>query len=110
MTRAILVFMLIASSVSAEPSPTVNWLMDEPASLFDIGMLRLRQENDDRWLPRLSERISELSLLAKGEALQSSSVVYDIKENRITIGAMFKGRPDEGCCAEILAEYRDAIS
>ena len=28
------------NATRAEPGPVVNWLMDEPASLFDIGILR----------------------------------------------------------------------
>ena len=40
----IFILSMTASPVRAEPSPAVQWLMNEPASVFDIGMMRLEQK------------------------------------------------------------------
>ena len=40
----IFILSMTASPVRAEPSPAVQWLMNEPASLFDIGMIRLEKK------------------------------------------------------------------
>lgn len=110
MNRLALILMLATAAVQGEPSPTVHRLMDEPASMFDIGMLRLRQENSELWVPRLKARSAELSLLRKGEVFASESVVYNLKENRISIDVVLSGVPDEALCAKLLREYKDVIS
>ena len=43
------------NTARAEPGSVVDWLMNEPASLFDVGMLRL-QRATKRWI---NESVSE---------------------------------------------------
>lgn len=62
----------IAGSAKAEPGPVVNWLINEPASVFDVGMLRMQQ------LVRALEPPKELDELF-------TLVAYDWEENRIYI-------------------------
>lgn len=48
----IIIFILSAGiSVSAEPSNTVKWLMNEPLTLFDYGLIKMEERlNDDKCL------------------------------------------------------------
>jgi hypothetical protein len=109
MKRKIAAFgMALMSGVSlAEPSSTVRWLMNEPATMFDIGMLRLRDATV-RWQSELVARLDEIggfeTLVLKDSS--AGSAVYNFDENRITVTAMFTGTPDEQTCEAILGEYR----
>lgn len=38
---AAVLYLANGNSTRADPGPVVDWLMNEPASLFDIGLLRL---------------------------------------------------------------------
>lgn len=76
-SAAIFAVVLSLSNVSAtcaDPGPVVQWLMNEPASLFDIGIWKLDLE---------LERISEIEL----EWAMSAYADYDWARNRITIKA-----------------------
>ncbi|MEX0734323.1 MAG: hypothetical protein WDZ66_12170 [Steroidobacteraceae bacterium] len=79
--------------------------MNEPASVFDLGMLRLRQSNAEDWAPALQEKIQDLQLIPT-----SNGVVYDWNKNEISIGAYFEGMPTEKDCERVLRLYRDIIS
>jgi len=98
---------LFESLAFSEPSNSINWLMEEPASLFDIGILRLRDVNNKEWVPTLYENLKDPGLtLSKNY----SSVVYDLEKNRIIIEATFTGQPSEKLCAETLNKYLNIIS
>ncbi len=92
---------LVASSefVMAEPSPTVNYLINEPVSLFDRGM------------DRLAERMSESPVLDFPNLSLSTFVDYNLKQNRIEIlGIPFNEAKDvtEGkiWCKQIIHSFR----
>lgn len=99
-------------SLNAEPTPSVKWLIDEPASLFDIGMMRMRNSNKTRWIPALMNKIKglKLKLSDPGSVLGVGSVVYDFDENIITITVSLIGNPTEQMCANILKKYKDIIA
>jgi len=44
---AAVIYVATISPTRADPGPVVNWLISEPASLFDIGMMRLHMEKFD---------------------------------------------------------------
>ena len=68
----VLVFCIaLGAPAHSDPDPTANWLMREPATLFDIGILRLEleaQRLQDKWSDKISVHID-----------------YSWEENRITI-------------------------
>lgn len=102
----LLVAALLAQPVFAEPSRTVDWLMDEPPSMFDFGMLRLRQANDSDWTPKLQESMKSGKFELEEE---SNGVVYDFDKNEIVIEVSFIGQADEQVCRDILRLYRDIL-
>ena len=68
-----------ANPTLADPGPVTNWLMNEPASLFDLGMLRLKLEVE-KYTERVFNNFSPKKTGAIGWA------EYDFSKNRITIG------------------------
>lgn len=111
MKRKVLLFVVLLSMwtipATAEPNKVVRWLMDEPASLFDISMIRMRIANETKWTPELIKRIEGKGLTIEPAFI--GSVVYTFDENRITIGASFVGTPAEETCASVLREYKNII-
>lgn len=89
MKRLILVCLLVCNSY-AEPTPSVQWLMNEPVTLWDWGVVRLEQH--------LMKQIHEWS---DGEA--DVVVVNDTKEGRLIIGIW----PVTGVSAKDEAEARE---
>ena len=76
----ILIFIFMCSSfkpVLADPTPSISYLMNEPASLFDLGMFKLN------W------HLKNTSILF-GTKFDSKSVtvdaIYTFDQNQITIG------------------------
>lgn len=105
----VLFAVMVGGTALAEPSPTISWLMNEPASMFDIGILRLRDQNE-QWKAELVEKMAEVGgfdALALNES--SAGVVYVFEENRITIEVSFAGEPDEQACESLLGHYRSII-
>jgi len=107
MNKLIIAILLIigTTNVNAEPSRSVEWLMDEPASLFDIGMIQMRMANQNQWTPELIKKISKHNLKEKDTGL--GSVVYNWEKNTIDIGAYFIGEPSESTCSAVLSEYKN---
>jgi hypothetical protein len=112
--RVTLLFLLFLNipSGSAEPASSVRWLMDQPTSLFDLGMLRLRQRNKEEWTSELNMKSKDKGLLLEDAGV--NSVVYDSDKNIITILAAFSAPyiegVDEKFCASILVEYKNIIA
>lgn len=78
----------------AEPGPVGRWLMDEPASLWDLGMARLK-EHIFGW-----KGAHPLASYTKG-------VNYDWDQNRITISiSKNKEKFEKEKCAFILNRVR----
>jgi hypothetical protein len=92
-TLLLLVFFMQLSpkSVFAERYTAVNALMDEPESLFDIGMLKLREESMRQW----ESRIMPVLILYNMEIqnISDGSVVCNLDNNRITISLVLTGKP-----------------
>lgn len=109
MKNILLVLILLSSISLAEPSRAVSWLMNEPASLFDIGMIQLRIKNTNEWVPKLVKNIAKYELKLKLSSTHSGEVVYNWDENRITIGASFIGNPSEKTCRAVLSEYQKIL-
>jgi hypothetical protein len=100
------------SPCAAEPAASVRWLMDQPTSLFDLGMLRLRQRNKEEWTPELNMKSKNKGVLP--EDVGVNGAVYDADRNIITILAAFIAPyiegVDEKFCASILVEYKNIIA
>tara|TARA_R110002167_G_scaffold1696_8_gene8179 strand:+ start:1613 stop:2173 length:561 start_codon:yes stop_codon:yes gene_type:complete len=75
----IVVFLAVlnASGLKAAPTPNISYLMGEPATLFDIGLLRL----DEEMKKVRVKNISDLHFYT----------TYDWKENRIKLKAITLG-------------------
>ena len=98
-TRAVLLlFPLLAV---AEPTPAIEYLMREPVTLFDLGMLKLDQALVD--------------LNVQGVGRMSTIIAYDWDKNRIKIGAatLFnKGRTTQAAkkgCTEALEKVKSRL-
>ena len=92
--RYIIVILLSAlvwvSTANAEPSSAVRGLMNQPASMFDLGIIRMRlylDEMDFSTIFPLDEIWPPYSL----RALPSErSIYYDRETNRIEVSVMYK--------------------
>lgn len=89
MRKLLTTFVLVAAlsfgamPVKADPGPVVNWLMDEPASLLDIGLLRLRL---------LAEEKKE-TVVGAMNGKSTSGAYYDWSRNRIQAWYSTKEHP-----------------
>jgi hypothetical protein len=101
-----------APPCSADPASSTRWLMDQPASLFDLGILRLRQRNKEEWTPELDMKSKDKGILL--DNLGINNVVYNSDNNTIAIMAAFivpyVEKVNEKLCASILGEYKNIIS
>ena len=107
--RIIFILALIISlNVHSEPSPQVKWLMNEPASMFDLGMLRIQKELD--WIDTAYFPLHELNFL----------VVYVRRTNKIRINfnVEYKDGPLRGAptikaakqwCGQVFKYVRDRL-
>ncbi len=97
------------TSARAEPGPVGQWLMNEPASLFDIGMIRLKMEaktwelQDFAYNTEMKEAYGQPPGYIAG---------YDWDENRIVVqgwlGIKSEERPDaELACKKVLSLISD---
>ena len=107
MKKTIIILMIFFSVLQAEPSTSVKWLMNEPASLFDIGTIQMRMKNQNQWTPKLIEKITTYKLKPKNVGF--GSVVYSFDKNTITVGAYFIGEPNKKTCSAVLQEYKKII-
>jgi len=89
-----------------EPPESFKSLINEPASLFDIGMMRMHISNKEEWIPRLIENIQGENL-TQGDL--SFPVYYNGGDNKIRITADFYGDPTEKKCERVLNEYKNII-
>ncbi len=97
------------TSARAEPGPVGQWLMGEPASLFDIGMIRLSIAASAWGRPyyAINTELKE----AYGNS-PTYKVEYDWDENRIVVTAFLiinsNERPDaELACKKLLSLISD---
>ena len=103
MKRILLVAILFATTTvgHAEPTPVVKYLMDEPVTLFDLGMLRLDRLFDD--------------FKVKDAKSVFVSVGYKWKENRISIFAFVDTNkaesffPPRRHCKEIIGRIKETL-
>ncbi len=83
-------------SLRAEPGPVGKWLMNEPASLWDVGMYRL-EEYVHGWKG------------AHPLASYISRIRYDWDQNRIIIDIFVRKEDfEKEKCASIIKEVRDS--
>jgi len=89
-----------------EPPESFKSLMNEPASLFDIGMMRMHISNQEEWIPRLIENIQGENLTQEAVSIP---VRYNGGDNKVRITAIFYGDPTEKKCERVLNEYKNII-
>jgi hypothetical protein len=79
---AVVLCLANTNATRAEPGPVVNWLMNEPASLFDIGMLQLTTTvwgwSDRKEIKQMSAQLGGTIWFAP---------MYQFDENRIYVAA-----------------------
>jgi hypothetical protein len=93
MNKALIVItvLVLASFVGySEPTPSVSWLMNEPVTLFDLGIWRLRLANDMSFVRLLTANpaIKRYGFSAAGR----SNVFYVWDDNEIVIMADLDGK------------------
>ncbi len=83
MKTSITLFLLLAAA-TAQASPTVQSLKDEPTTLFDLGMLRLELS-----IAHSQESVESLySRHAQADPIASwASVSYSVRDDMIRVGA-----------------------
>lgn len=74
--------LLCANVVYAEPTPTIKYLMNEKASLFDIGIIRLEMRFDS-FCKSESEYFKSIVPDLSPQYSPASTVLYDWDGNRI---------------------------
>ncbi len=82
---AVVLCLANANATRAEPGPVVKWLINEPASLFDIGMSRLATETT-RWgrakeIAELREQLGALIVFWS---------TYNFPDNRIFLSGLIQ--------------------
>jgi hypothetical protein len=101
-------FVLMSTQSKAEPPESIKWLMNEPATLFDIGIMKMRIQNKEEWIPKLMEKIQDENL--KQDKIAPTLVHYHWGLNKIRIAAIFRGDPTEERCERVLNQYKNIIS
>jgi len=92
----------LATQASAEPGPTVTYLMNEPASMFDIGIIRMEKTVEDQLAAPF------------GTETMYSYVGYDFNKNRIYVGGTFIVAPEfdgelTGICESAIENLATAL-
>lgn len=98
---------ILVNSLSADPSNSVRTLMNEPATMFDIGMMRIRSDNHNTWIPKLLVKVKDMPI--KLDPNGGNSAVYSFEKNKINISATFIGKPSEETCKNVLKIYKEII-
>ena len=99
----LLLFPLIAS---ADPSATTRWLMNEPASLLDIGLLRAQLTLDDR-----DRTLNSFTWHKESEDLRiDSSIGYDYERDLIFVSIILTSADDpKSVCGTLIREYAATV-
>jgi len=77
---AVASFFAFVPSAKADPSPGIQWLMNEPATLFDWGMLSLYE--GAKALPKFME---QRALTERRDYIVALKPIYDFEKNEIII-------------------------
>jgi hypothetical protein len=91
----------------AEPTPSVRWIMNENASIFDLGMFRLELRNINDWIPKFLKEAEKLGVTLSPN--MGRGVYYDWDENTILIEVTVIGTPTEELAEELVVMYKDVI-
>lgn len=92
------------STAHADEPSTLEWLANEPVTLFDLGMLRLREDLDDA-----------AQALTASESVSSeprTGVFYQWRKREITAYVTLRERftdPTEAGCRETFKRVRDTL-
>jgi hypothetical protein len=106
---AVVLCLANANATRAEPGPVVKWLMNEPASLFDVGMLLLSQEASE-WVR--FKFVKEFAAKYGGQTF--FLVDYDWDENRIYVSgyltADIVGRTEQKAACKALIIFMSDLA
>ena len=97
---AALAGLVVSGGAKADPGPVVGWLMKEPASLFDLGMLRLQN--------RVTSTKDFVLKGMSGGGLPPV-VIYSFDKNRIEIHYDTAPPFDKVVCKNTLSLARGSI-
>ena len=96
--RLVFLLCLAGSIAHAEQTPTVHWLMDEPVTLWDLGLLRTERHLRDRFDSSGSVRLR---------------VVYESRASKLIIQAREYGKvrkDPKSHCRNIVELVREALN
>ena len=86
--RTALILIVIPLMAHAEPTKTINWLMNEPISLFDWGIYKT------------DKKLAELKIASSAFTAEffAGSAAYDWDANRIRLRVLLYGKGTEAEC------------
>jgi hypothetical protein len=102
-----LLLLVTAVESSAEPGPTIQYLMNEPVTLMDLGMYRLRRKFDDfqnsKWLKEKFPKYLQIDIM------------YRDKEDRLEFAVFYLEAPDSkeeatADCKELIITIKSRLS
>ncbi len=83
---AIAVLITLNTSAHAEPGPVGHWLMNQPLTLWDYGMMRARERADDA-AKRVAEQLDAQEV--------GAWTFYNWENNEITVSVTVQNFPEE---------------
>jgi hypothetical protein len=100
---SILFLAMFCSTAFASKSSDLNYLMNEPLTLFDYGMIKLRENVDEEWAKKYDENHPSKT--------HGTVTRYDLKTDTIIIRGHFMGYTGEkdlkSLCVEALKTLRN---
>jgi len=99
---------MVTQLLLGEVSYTSIWLMNERASLFDLGMLKTRITNRESWIPQLLDQVDS-NKLHLNKNITDGMVVYHLRDDTIIVGVYLLGKPSRDLCIDTLLKYKEII-
>ena len=105
---AVLVAALIWAPAQAEPNTVTKYLMNEPATMLDLGMDRLNYSLDFQ----KHEFIHDLDIKEAEELAFDLVAIYDLENNKIKISTQCRNcglSANEGTCSHVIDLFREFL-
>jgi len=90
----------LTKQVTAEPSSTAQWLMNEPVSLLDLGIYRMQRLANEHWNPRLRDALESAGF--KPPDNFGLEIEYLWEKDWIRFRVVVEGEATELACKKIL--------
>jgi hypothetical protein len=108
LTIQLLPFIFYANLIQAGQHEVIQNLMNEPASLFDIGLMKLDTFNKETYISKTLEKLSEYGLQLRKHI--SKTAIYDPEKDTISMSLSLVGKPSEKKCLDVLRIYLETVA